>query len=383
MKILIRTLSKGVGHQILDAWHAYKQHQSHYDNGIEYTLINTDVDFDPTDYNLTILFDSVNEIQLNEQLVKKYDIVLICNGGEPIMVASPIVKTMLNYSNVFLVANSYLTPDHELKHKVICFPYCVQLCRDFWTRHFYPQYFDLYDLKKIKKTNSLYYINGANRTPRQLFIDHLNLLNLDITIKNSLTEQISEIGESQWESSEDTEFRTWVNQHYNEKVLIEEYNNPYYDMSVSLGIDQKFGTIPPGFFHLPLYFENYCVIFPETTWQNNELCMTEKAIKCFYSECLPLPVGGSKVNQLYNKIGFYTAWNLLPPELQKFDNTVDHKLRYLQLSHAVKWLSENPSVFVSDQYKEMVQQNKINFLTCECDHLTVADFDNIITGFIR
>jgi hypothetical protein len=154
-------------------------------------------------------------------------------------------------------------------------------------------------------------------------------------------------------------------------------------MPVKLGIDQKFGTIPVGFFHLPLYFENYCVVFPETTWQNNELCITEKAIKCFYSECLPLPVGGSKVNQLYNKIGFYTAWNLLPVELQEFDNTVDHKLRYLQLSHAVKWLSDNPLVFVSDQYKEMVQQNKINFLTCDCGHLTVTDFNNIITRFIR
>ena len=69
----------------------------------------------------------------------------------------------------------------------------------------------------------MYYINGANRTSRQLFIDYLNSLNLGIPIKNKLTDQICEIGESQWESTEDTEFRTWVNQQYDKKVLIEDY----------------------------------------------------------------------------------------------------------------------------------------------------------------
>jgi hypothetical protein len=383
MKILIRTASSGIGHQILDAWHAYKQHQNNYNSHIEYTLVDHDIEFDATDYNLTILFDSVERLSLNKQLTKKYDIALICNGGESIGVANPAVKEILNHHNVFLVSNSYLSSDHALENKVVWFPHNVQTCRDYWTRHFYPQYYDLYNFKKIKKINSLYYINGANRTPRQLFIDHLTLLNLDIPIKNSLTEQISEIGESQWESVEDTEFRMWVNQHYVEKVLMEEQHNPYYDMSIKIGIDQKFGSIPPGYFHLPLYFENHCVIFPESTWQNNELCITEKAIKCFHSECLPLPVGGSNVNQLYNKVGFYTAWNLLPLELQEFDNITDHKLRYLQLSRAVKWLWDNSEVFFSTQYKEMVQQNKINFLTGDCDYISITKFDNIITQFIR
>ena len=35
MKILIKTLSDGIGHQIIDAWHAYVQHINNYNNDIE------------------------------------------------------------------------------------------------------------------------------------------------------------------------------------------------------------------------------------------------------------------------------------------------------------------------------------------------------------
>jgi hypothetical protein len=383
MKILIKILSHGIGHQIVDAWHAYVQHLNGYSNNTEYVIINSN-DTDTVknnDYNLSILLGCLGD-QITDKMVTTHDIVLICNGGEPIMVSSPAIKELLNHKNVFLVANSYLTQDHELKNKVVWFPSDVQTCRDYWTRHFYPQYFDSQNWKKNKKTNSVCYINGANRSPRQLFIDYLQDLKLDIKIKNNLTSQIAEIGESQWESVEDSEFRLWVNQQYN-SVLLEKYDNPYYDNSPSIGIHDKFGKIAPGYFHLPVYFENFCVVFPETTWQNNELCITEKSLKCFYAETLPLPVSGANVNQLYNDLGFYTAWNLLPKKLQKFDHVLDHKQRYLKLSQAVEWLIKNPEVFASDQYTEMTQKNKINFLTCECDYRSIIEFDRLLSRFIK
>ncbi len=320
MKILVRTLSHGIGHQIIDAWHAYVQHLNNYSNDTEYVITNDNVTAKDDDYNLSILLGYLGD-QITDEMVTTYDIVLICNGGEPIMVASPAIKEFLNYKNVFLVTNSYLTQDHPLKNKVVWFPHNVQTCRDYWTRHFYPQYFDLQNLKKNKKTDPVFYINGANRSHRQLFIDHLQDLKLDIKIQNSITSQIVEIGESQWESVEDSEFRHWVNQKYN-SVLPENCDNPYSDNSLSVGINEKFGKVLPGYVHLPLYFENFCVIFPESNWQNNELCITEKSLKCFYAETLPLPVSGANVNKLYNDLGFYTAWNLNTFQCAKTTSTV-------------------------------------------------------------
>ena len=169
-----------------DAWHAYVQHLNDYSNNTEYVIINSN-DTDTVknnDYNLRILLGYLGD-QVTDEMLTTYDIVLICNGGEPIMVSSPEIKELLKHKNVFLIANSYLTQDHELKNKVIWFPHNVQTCRDYWTRHFYPQYFDSQNWKKNKKTDLMFYINGANRSPRQLFIDYLKDLKLDIKIKNN------------------------------------------------------------------------------------------------------------------------------------------------------------------------------------------------------
>lgn len=376
-------VSSGIGHQIVDAWEAYIQHQNSYNQTNEYTIIDCVDKFNKHDYNLTILLAAISNGEQISQIAHDYDIVLICNGGEPISVGDPVIAELIeNNTHVYLISNSYLDQSHARREKIIWFPHNVQTCRDYWTRHFYPQYYDLCSFSTDKKTNSLFYINGANRTGRQLFIDYLTDLNLDITIKNSLTEQICEIGESQWESPEDTNFRQWVNQQY-PCLLIENFTNDYYNNSITVGIDAQFGKVPLGYVHLPLYFEHACIIFPESNWQNDELCITEKAIKCFYAETLPMPVAGANVNRLYNEVGFYTAWNLLPEEIQSFDSMLDHNLRYQNLSRAIKWLAEHPEVFDSDEYYTMTRQNKIHFLTCRCNYQAVVKFDQVIKGFVR
>lgn len=383
MKILINTLSNGIGHQIVDAWEAYVQQQNNYNQINKYTIINCTDTFNKHDYNLTILLVGLSAAEKISQLADNYDIVLICNGGEPLSVCEPGVKTLIeNNNNVYLISNSCLKQGHQCQEKTVWFPHNIQTCRDYWTRHFYPQYYDLCNQNNNNRTPSLFYINGANRTVRQLFIDYLKELNLDITIKNSMSDQICEIGESQWESNEDTIFRQWVNQQY-PCLLIENFTNDYYNNSITVGIDAQFGKVPLGYVHLPLYFEHACIIFPESNWQNDELCITEKALKCFYAETLPMPVAGANVNLLYNEVGFYTAWNLLPPEMQSFDNILDHNMRYHELSRAIEWLAKNPEVFDSDEYHTMTQQNKINFLTCRCDYQAVSRFDQILKEFIR
>jgi len=388
MKILISKISHGVGHQILDGWHAYQQHKhsgdNNYSTDIQYEITAGPIKFNKQDYNLSILLLYIDKINLLTQiLIADYDLVFICNGGEPLRIANPETQQLLEKNhNVFLIANSFLPQDHVMSDRTVWFPHNIQTCRDYWTRHFYPQYFDLYHYKQLQRNNLFYYINGENRADRQFFIDVCNEMDLDLPTKNTLSTTISEIADSQWESTQDTEFKKFVNNLY-PIVLLEDSDNTYYSSLVDVGIDRVFGKITPGYFPLPLYFETSCVIFPESGWQNNELNITEKALKCFYAGSLPFPIAGANVNQLYNEIGFYTAWNLLPKDMQTFDSILDHTLRYQKAAEAIQWLKNNPEVLVSPLFKEMTEVNKIKFLTCDCDYIAIDRFDQLVKKFLH
>jgi len=387
MKLLISKMSDGIGYQILDGWHAYQQHKhsdNNYSTGIHYEITTGPIKFKKQDYNLSILFlHLVNIDSCHKTLIADYDLIFICNGGEPLSVANPKIRQVLEENNnVFLISNSFLMPVHNMFNKIIWFPHHVQTCRDYWTRHFYPQYFDAYHYSKLQRNKLLYFINGENRANRQFFMDTCNELNLDLPTKNALSKTISEVVDSQWESIQDTEFKKFVNSLCN-VVLAERTDSVYYNSQINVGIDNIFGKIPPGYFLLPLYFETHCVIFPESGWQNNELNITEKALKCFYAGSLPFPIAGANVNQLYNKIGFYTAWNLLPKDMQTFDSILDHTIRYQQAAKAIQWLKNNSQVFVGSLFKEMTDANKIKFLTCDCDHIAIDNFDQLLQKFLH
>ena len=195
---------------------------------------------------------------------------------------------------------------------------------------------------------------------------------------------IQEVPDSQWETNEDEAYKIYVNNLYQQrKIHTQENWNQYYNNSIIVGVGHKFGSIPPGYFHLPLYYENSCVVFPETSWQNNELCITEKSLKCFYAQSLPFPISGANVNQLYNQVGFYTAWNLLPDELKVFDSVADHEVRQRGSINAIRWLHNNPEVFNSLKFIEYTRQNKEQFLTCHCDSIAVQNFDNLMMKYLK
>jgi hypothetical protein len=137
-----------------------------------------------------------------------------------------------------------------------------------------------------------------------------------VKLKNTF-DAINKLQPSLIESKEDTVFRLTMNTIY--KDTLETFRKTP-SSSITVGTDNKFGSVLPGYFILDEYFEYHCIVYPETTWQNDELTLTEKGMKCFYSECLPMPVGGSNINQLYNSLGYYTAWNLLPAKLQSYDS---------------------------------------------------------------
>jgi hypothetical protein len=220
-------------------------------------------------------------------------------------------------------------------------------------------------------------IDGSMRANRYYF---LNLLRAEVpTIPqiSKIGKTIHRLNHAQWESNEDAQFREWVNEQYQDHS--EPTPDSYYDTSPVIGIDAEFGKMPPGYFILPEYFTNSCIVFPESTWQNDELAITEKALKCFYAGSLPFPIGGSNINQLYNDLGFFTAWNLLPDDLKLFDQQTDHVKRYTQACTAINWLNKNCSVFETDQFNMMVAQNRINFLINTCSTISAEKIWSLIT----
>jgi hypothetical protein len=382
MKILIKTLSNGIGHQIIDAWHAYVQHTNNYENDTEYILNGSTDASMKVECDLRILCDYMGN-QITDVMLKQYDIVLICNGGEPIAAASPRLKHLLTHDNVYLIANSYLMA-HELQSKIVWFPHNVMTCRDYWTRHFYPQYYDIVKFEKLQRNNNIAVIGGASRANRAHFFSMLHSVIPELVDQSSFNGGMQAVFDSQWETNEDKAYKIYVNNLYPQrKIDPQESQNQYYNKSITVGVGDKFGSIPPGYFHLPLYYENSCVVFPESSWQNNELCITEKSLKCFYAKSLPFPISGANVNQLYNQVGFYTAWNLLPDELKVFDSIADHEVRQQGSINAIRWLHNNSEVFNSLKFIEYTQQNKERFLACSCDSIAVQNFDNVMRKYLK
>jgi hypothetical protein len=150
-----------------------------------------------------------------------------------------------------------------------------------------------------------------------------------------------------------------------------------------MGIDDKFGKLSPGYIILDEYFDYRCVIFPESTWQNNEVAITEKILKCCYTKTVPWPVGGSNINKLYNQIGFGTAWNLLPEELQLWDSVTEHAQRHQQMAKAMAWLAQHPEMLDTNRAKEITDKNFENFMTCQADLTSMQKFSKLIQTMIE
>ena len=138
-----------------------------------------------------------------------------------------------------------------------------------------------------------------------------------------------------------------------------------------------------GYFVLPEYFEYRCVVFPESSWLNSEANLTEKTLKCFYAGAMPFPIGGANANQLINQIGYYTAWNLLPDNLKKFDSIKDHRKRYQGAINALKWLADHSEVFDSINSQQMLQENRINFFDCISERQCVKMLNQVLERHIK
>ena len=368
LKINITVDKPGIGLQLIDMVYAYRQsldvgHKSDWH-----------ISFGPHDTNcdLNILFSQMpgkNHLESKFDL-SCFDYILFCNGGEPLQVASQGIEDLLKRENAFLISNSMLPYNHPLYSKIITHLDAILIGQQYWTQPFYHHFFAANSKKSLTRLPTIWAINGQARTWRYMFFEELKKANLGIEIRDAISTVVN-THIANWESLEDTEFRQSLEIEYNNILIENPVESTYYvDLPLN-GIDGKFGDIPPGNEFLDEYFTNSCVVFPETSWQNNELCLTEKALKCFYAGSLPFPIGGANINKLYNEIGYNTAWNLLPNELKLFDSELNHRERYTMIVAAITWLSTNTNIFLSNTFKQLTADNKDNFLTCKSLHKCV------------
>lgn len=360
--------------QIFDKWYAYQQ--SIGNSFCSPYKVTLEKYVKEADLNICVLH-MPSKVPADVGL---YDIVFLANANEPLIVATSTMVDFLKKDNVYLLANAYLPSTHQLASKVVWVPDDPLKCLSYWTSSFYPNFYsNMLQCNRVK-TKKLVGINGENRSWRHHFFALLQQSIPSIPIKSSYSTLV-ETNDALWESDEDNEFRVFVNDLYEDNIT-RNLRSLYYSNSVTIGIDSKFGSIPPGYFILDEYYDYYGVIFPESTWQNNELCITEKALKCFYTQTFPIPVGGANINRYYNELGFYTAWNLLPEDLRLFDTILDHNNRYTQLVRAIEWLEKNPKVFTTNSSIEMLKQNKENLLTNNIEFVMTSKFSNFLNKVI-
>jgi hypothetical protein len=375
INIFVETVGHGIGFKIFDFLNAACV--SVKDRSISVTF-----DKNQREYaDISILFVPCSHHRRTIDITG-YDLIFLSNNDESLIVSDQFMIDHSGLDQAYIISNSYTTKNHALHKKIILSNYNLLITRQYWTNAIFPQYFQNLKMKSISRDNDFIFINGENRSWRHHCITKIKNQIPDFPVRSTLSNKIHETDDAAWETNEDTMFREMVN-----TIYPIERNQPtnYYDQSANLTfLSQIDGLpsevkIPMGYFILDDYFRYRCILFPETTWLNEELTITEKSLKCFFSRTMPWPIGGAKINQLYNELGFQTAWNLLPVNHKKFDDMLNHKDRTSAMVDAVNWLYQNKQILDSEEYKEIINQNYLQFLSNPIDGIGVEKLKDIFS----
>jgi len=333
------------------------------------------------DNNINILVANMPE-EVNDY--SPYDLILLCNNLESYTIGTEVIKDNIDLPNAFLLSQSHVTDDHPLKKKLIWTPAAVIMSH---SRHMsldfiYPQSYYLSQHKNTPKNKNIALINGENRSWRHFFVEQVRAQIPNLHILSRVSNKVHETAYAYFESPEDYEFREFVENLYQDQIDRTATTSYYNDLK-HVGVNGEYGIVLPGYFPLPEYFEYRCIVWPESSWANDDLTMNEKIIKCLMYGAMPWPVGGSNVNAQYNQLGFYTAWNLLPEQLQSYDSIKDHRLRYQKLVEAISWANNHPEIFTGEQYEKYVRQNFENIIRFAPVLDSMSYLDKIINEFSR
>lgn len=370
MKIHVYAQGPWSALQLLDFYQAYQQwlaRDREWQSAVEIE-ISSDVETRQDAFNIGWFYMPDQPVP-----TKQFDLVLLDNGHHGLEFATPHMVEALQHEHCYFVAGAYLMPDHAMSHKVIWLPMFLTT-RDSMTRPQYPQYYDL-DQEPMAR-QGMVFINGQNRANRQHFMDLIK--DSGVGIHNRWPSAVPVL-DCLFESNHDQHYRELVNRNPD----LVSYSDQYYNSGITVGIDGRFGHVPLGYFFMPEYFRSECVIFPETSWINDQVFMTEKIIKCFASGTIPWPIGGANINRLYRELGYITACDLLPDSLKSYDAEPDHAARHQACADAVRWAVQNPTTWSSPRALAAIRQNRERFYSSHHDADSARQLHNIVTKHAR
>lgn len=306
----------------------------------------------PNSYNILFLH-MPNTVPDN---LDQYDLVLLDNGDEPFGRGTAAMYQILDtVAHSRLLCNSILSTSHPMAPRVINSSIMWGTHRRYYTDPKFPQQ---YELNSGTEKHSIVFINGRNSTSRRYWTEVLQHYAPEIPHHNDLHCGITNETLQCWhESLEDSEFRQAVNQKYTTGAV---NNTPPEQRWPPLpaGVGGRYGATLFEDQFIPAFREHKTIIYPETPWQNYQLSLNEKALKCFLHQKFAMPVSGAGTHQLYADIGFKTAWHLSPPEHRGFDSIDNHFDRYQQQAQACEWLWQHPEVFQTAMAKQLLVDNQ-------------------------
>jgi hypothetical protein len=364
--------------QIFDIYYAYRQYLNRANNYVSEVniTISDQIKTRPGAINVKCVYMPDNIPDIDD-----YDLVFFDNDCHSLEVATGYMKANINNPKCYFITGSYTDVDYEFHNKLIWAPMFILIGRDYMARPFYPHYFERhFGIANGAERKPMVFINGQNRTHRQYFIDALDKFAPGVRQReNGFNNATNRLLDSIFESAEDSAFRTMVNDTIVNQDNYEETKQSYYGRSITVGIDNKFGRIPPGNSMIDEYFDYHCVLYPDSNWINNTAYITEKTTKCFAARSIPWPVGGKHINRLLNMIGFRTAWNLLPAQYQTFDDIDDHATRYQECARAVDWASGHPEIWTTEQAQKLKDHNHDLLFSNTLDINVAQQLDTIFT----
>lgn len=278
-----------------------------------------------------------------EQDLDQYDLIFVDNGDEPTyVITSAGLEILKNFTNSFFVCNGYVSVDHPYHDKILPTILSWDLVLKYYTDRFYPLAYTPLDTD-IDRKQTCGFINGQNRKYRNYFANRIKDYIPVISNLNKL------VPDSDIEYNNDNDDDDW-REPLGELCCVE----------IPIGTQNKFGKIIYAFLPLDEYYQYKCIAFPETDITNFELNLSEKILKCILFGAIPFPIGGAKICRLYNELGFKTAHDLLPQEMA-FDHILNHKERLDKAADTLIWLNENKDILESEEARDMIIHNKINF----------------------
>lgn len=309
---------------------------------------------EPEDNCYNVLFLSMPEAVPDD--LNRYDLILLDNGDEPYGIGTPAMHKIFHSApQSKMLCNGILPTTHPAHGRIIVSHIMWEVHRRYYTTSPYPQ---RYEFINQSHNSGIVYINGKNLSVRAHLTQVLQQHAPGVAHHDIIHHGAVGLTRPVWdESNIDRAFRLWADQTYANNVFNQHPPEIRWP-PMPAGVDGRYGQTLWEDQFLNVFRQNSIIVYPETTWSNQQISLNEKSLKCFLHQKFPMMVGGAYTHQMYNSLGFATAWNLLPPEHQQFDSILDHRERYIQQALATDWLSKNLGIGTTALAQTLLLKNQ-------------------------